>query len=618
MGVHTTPGVICTPSRARDPRGHLHYTRRFGEIHYTDICYNGLDFDGDQEINHMYKIVCHQCNSILPPGSTHCPHCGNTITDSDIATQAAASQNPLYLLPGTTLQDGRYVINSVIGQGGFGITYDGTDLRLDRHVAIKEYFPNPMANRNRTLSNNVSCSSYTMSLYDQGLNNFLKEAKNMARFAGEDNFVSVYDYFAENNTAYIIMDYVEGQNLKQYLSRRGRLSIEETMAIAMPVMSALEKIHMRGMIHRDVSPSNIMILPDGRVRLLDFGAARDIDLERKHMTTMSSVYKDGYSPIEQQTRDMPQGAFSDIYALCATMYEMLTGNTPPSPFIRIRDDTLVLPSELGVRLTTNQEYTLLRGLAVYGDQRIQTIGELRDGLLGTGMPSSGQNTEAPRSNRTLLLAILGAAIVILLVSVGYILFQTSGGKPDLQTDSNSVAAVEEETPQTEETVQESLLEMYGDFAEFNKNGIFVINSQYFGTSKDELKELFGETYTENLADWEYADKPIEYVDVECNGKGVCLYFEKDRLVAVCLAANETKVDKPDFIHSKAKAAETIYGSPEKYKTNNGLYDAYRWKLDDDRCRFEMFVSKFDDHFHVQQMYVSDTYSGSYINVDSVG
>ena len=568
----------------------------------------------------MYKIVCHQCNSVLAPGSTHCPHCGNTITSADIVTKTAAPQNPLYLLPGTTLQNGRYVINSVIGQGGFGITYDGTDLRLDRHVAIKEYFPNPMANRDHGLSNDVTCSSYTMSLYEQGLNNFLKEARNMARFAGEDNFVSVYDYFAENNTAYIIMDFVEGQNLKQYLSQRGRLSIEETMAIAMPVMAALEKIHMRGMIHRDVSPSNIMILSDGRVRLLDFGAARDIDLERKHMTTMSSVYKDGYSPIEQQTRDMPQGAFSDIYALCATMYEMLTGNTPPSPFIRIRDDTLVPPSRIGVRLTANQEYTLLRGLAVYGDQRVQTIRELRDGLLGTGSTYSGQNTEAPRSNRTLLFAILAAAVVVLLISVGYIFLQTGSGKPDPQADSDSVAAaeaVEEETPQAEETAQGRLSEAYGEFAEFKKNGIFVFNSQYFGTSKDALKALFGESYTENLADWEYADKPIEYVDVEFNGKGVCLFFERSRLVAVSLAGTETKVDKADFIHSKAKAAETIYGSPEEYTTHNGLYDAYRWKLDDDRCRFEMFISSFDDHPHVQQLYVSDSYSGSYINVDSV-
>ena len=527
--------------------------------------------------------------------------------------KSTGSANPLYLVPGTVLQNGRYVINSVIGQGGFGITYDGTDLRLDRHVSIKEYFPNPMANRNSTISNEVTCGSYTMSLYEHGLNNFLKEAKNMARFAGEDNFVSVYDYFPENNTAYIIMDFVEGQNLKQYLKQRGRFSMEEALGIAMPVMDALEKIHMRGMIHRDISPSNIMILPDGRVRLLDFGAARDVDIERRNLTTMSSVYKDGYSPIEQQTRDMEQGAFSDIYALCATMYEMLTGDTPPSPFARLQNDTLVPPSRLGVRMTPVQEQTLLEGLAVYGHQRIQTIPELRDGLLGKRRVKLNKNTQKTGSPRSLMFVILVAAVVVLVISVGYIFLKTNKGNTNTQAEANNAAV---ETPQTESKAQRNLEAEYGEIVSFSNNGILLFNSQYFGTSKEALKEIFGESYTEYSNKWEYADQPLEYVNVVYNGKGLCLYFQNDILVAVCLGGDEIIVDKADFIHSKEKAAERLFGAPIMYKTHKGLYDAYSWELDDG-CRFEMFIDAYNDKLHVQQLYVSDYYSGSYVNVEAV-
>lgn len=169
---------------------------------------------------------------------------------------------------------------------------------------------------------------------------------------------------------------------KQYLQKQGRLTIEQSMPIIMPVMNALEKIHSRGMIHRDVSPSSIMILPDGRVRLLDFGAARDVSLETQNMTTMSAVFKYGYSPIEQLTQGMRQGPYTDIFALCATLYEMLTGSVPPSPFTRQYEGArLIPPSQLGVQLNAVQEETILQGLAVNGSEWIQTIAELRNGLI---------------------------------------------------------------------------------------------------------------------------------------------------------------------------------------------------------------------------------------------
>ena len=287
-----------------------------------------------------------------------------------------------YLNKGVILK-GKYRINGVIGNGGFGITYDGTDLNLDMHVAIKEYFPRSIASRNSTYSKNVTCMSDTALLYEQGLKNFLEEARNMAKFAGQENFVYVFDFFSENNTAYIIMEFVPGQNLKQFLEEGKRLSITEVKTIVLPVMNALEMIHSKHLIHRDISPSNIMLISDGKVKLLDFGAVREVSLETQYMSTMSSVYKHGYSPIEQLTRDMRQGTYSDIYALSATIYRMLTGIVPPSPFARLSgSDTLLPPSKIGVDIEPLQEETLMEGLAIYGQDRIQTVGELKKGLFG--------------------------------------------------------------------------------------------------------------------------------------------------------------------------------------------------------------------------------------------
>ena len=287
-----------------------------------------------------------------------------------------------YLDTGVILK-GKYRINGVIGKGGFGITYDGTDLNLDMHVAIKEYFPRSIASRNGAYSKNVTYRSDTALLYEQGLKNFLNEARNMAKFTGQENFVYVFDYFSENNTAYIIMEFVPGQNLKHFLEKDRRLSIGEVKRIMLPVMNAVEMIHSKHLIHRDISPSNIMLVPDGKVKLLDFGAAREVSFETQYMSTMSSVYKYGYSPIEQQTRDMKQGTYSDVYALSATIYRMLTGIVPPSPFARLSgSETLLLPSQMGVDLSTLQEETLMDGLAIYGQDRIQTVGELKKDLFG--------------------------------------------------------------------------------------------------------------------------------------------------------------------------------------------------------------------------------------------
>ena len=404
-------------------------------------------------------IICHKCKSILSPGSSYCSQCGSRITQEDYVEEPTGKTNPVYLKPGTILRM-QYRINGVIGQGGFGITYDGTDIKLNMHVAIKEYFPNNMATRQVTVSTEVICGDNTKGLYEQGMKNFLKEAQNMAKFAGEDDFVSVHDFFPENNTAYIIMEFVEGWNLKQYLQQKGRFTFAEVMPIVMPVMNALEKIHAKNMIHRDVSPSNIMILSDGRVRLLDFGAARDVSMET-NMTTMSAVYKYGYSPIEQLTTGMKQGPFTDIYALCATIYEMLTGTIPPSPFTRLYEsDNLVPPSRMGVAIDADRENAIMKGLAVRGSDRIQSIAELRNALCGAYSanfntqpvtPAPYQDNSGGGKLRVALIGALAFLVTLLVVMGGSVLF---GRKPAGNQTAGPIAPNSSAEEQTEPDMPE--------------------------------------------------------------------------------------------------------------------------------------------------------------------
>ena len=276
---------------------------------------------------------------------------------------------------------GHYTIEGVLGQGGFGITYLGIDELHEKKVAIKEFFPQGIVTRNIEYQDTVTVTFVgEKENYEKGKERFLKEARTMAKFSKDEGIVKALDFFEINNTAYIVMEYLEGITLKQYLRENQRIAPEDLIELLVPLIEALDEIHSQGLIHRDISPDNIMVLPDGRIKLMDFGAARDYtEFGEK---SLSIVLKPGYAPPEQYQTHGVQGPWTDIYALCATMYKCITGENPPDAIDRVIDDHLKKISEFGIVIPPQEEAAIIKGMSVSAKGRYQDIKDFCEDLYG--------------------------------------------------------------------------------------------------------------------------------------------------------------------------------------------------------------------------------------------
>ena len=287
----------------------------------------------------------------------------------------------LYCLRKGTRLIGRYTVEGVLGQGGFGITYLGMDELHKKKVAIKEFFPQGIVTRNIEYEDTVTVTLVgEKENYDKGKERFLKEAQTMAMFSKDKGIVKALDFFEINNTAYIVMEYLEGVTLKQYLRENKRIDAEDLVELLVPLIEALDEIHSQGLIHRDISPDNIMVLPDGRIKLMDFGAARDYtEFGEK---SLSIVLKPGYAPPEQYQPHGVQGPWTDIYALCATMYKCITGENPPDALDRLVDDHLKKISAFGISVSPQIEKAIIKGMSVAAKDRYQNVGDFCEDLYG--------------------------------------------------------------------------------------------------------------------------------------------------------------------------------------------------------------------------------------------
>ena len=284
---------------------------------------------------------CMKCMHPLTAGETVCPECGRAY--------GSVNAESFALKPGTILE-GKYLVGEMLGQGGFGITYIGFDLLLEQKVAIKEYYPMSTGMVSREGHSTVVWSSAMMGKTgtQKGFDSFLKEARKMAKLGGIPGVVGVKSVFIQNETAYIVMDFIEGETLLKKLQKNGPMDFDSCVKLMTPIMQALAEVHEHGIIHRDISPDNIMVRPDGKLILLDLGAAKDLDIQGNDGSVQSSqmVAKHGFSPIEQYSKSGKVGPWTDIYAMAATIYYCCTGILPPPATDRTIDDTLACQPRL--------------------------------------------------------------------------------------------------------------------------------------------------------------------------------------------------------------------------------------------------------------------------------
>mgnify|MGYP000584538973 FL=1 len=289
--------------------------------------------------------------------------------------------NTRCLKPGVILKE-RYKIEEVIGAGGFGITYRAWDPLLQSYVAIKEYYPSGIATRSADSSKVCVPVGQEQREYHRGRIRFLKEAQDVARFQSEPNIVSIYDYLEENDTAYMVMEYLHGCTLKQYIREHGgRLDTDHILHICLSVLDALAVVHKAGMIHRDISPENIFICEDLTVKLIDFGAAKQVYLDGEQ--------KPGYAPPEQYAKKDKQGPWTDIYALGATLYFAATGEKPEESFGRVLEDTIKPVCEVNPEIPRAMSQVIMRAMSVKIEDRYQTVEAMREALLA----GEGQNAQ---------------------------------------------------------------------------------------------------------------------------------------------------------------------------------------------------------------------------------
>lgn len=287
-----------------------------------------------------------------------------------------------HLQPHSTLQGGKYRIESVLGQGGFGITYLATQpLMLDRKLAIKEFFLKDYFTRNETTAHVTCSSAANRNMADQYRHKFIKEAQTLLQIS-HPYLVKVLDIFEENDTAYYVMEYAEGTTLHQLVKERGPLPEDEAVGYVLKVAEVLGFIHDKQVTHLDVKPSNIIRGENtGQVKLIDFGASKHYDAQRGEQTTIATpVYSPGYAPVEQYKQGgvstfSPQ---SDIYSLGATLYKLVTGTTPPEPSELISNPLAGFPATL----SPTTRGTILLAMQLNRGDRPQTMDEFVDYLTG--------------------------------------------------------------------------------------------------------------------------------------------------------------------------------------------------------------------------------------------
>ena len=399
------------------------------------------------DVNHL----CPRCMKIWKEKERPCPHCGFCWEGMKTDTR---------LLPAFTIVGARYLLGCCLGAGGFGITYITVDLEKERTAAVKEFFPMKLARREGEQVLPVSAEWERG--FREAMRSFRKEAEALAGCQGIDGVVSYQNFFEENGTSYLVMDYVDGTSLMRCIREENRVfRQEEALELMRPILAAVSEMHRRGILHRDISPENLILGPDGRLTLIDFGAAREYSSFCEENLTV--ILKQGYAPEEQYHADGRQGPWTDIYACCAVLYQMISGILPQDSASRKRKDELAPLGQLpGICVTDSFSHAIEKGMSLNPEDRWNTMEELMAELYpqaeakgftaaemppaepddapapadeASAEPDERQGEAAPKA-RKLPVKLLAGAASVLLACAGIIVFWT--GRKDTPSTEESM------------------------------------------------------------------------------------------------------------------------------------------------------------------------------------
>lgn len=320
----------------------------------------------------MSTIICPACMTENSDSTISCTVCGFSLN----LTSSTNNSSTYHLSAGALLKQGRYRIEKTLGEGGFGITYKGTDSTNSREVAIKELWPEKSLRQGTSIT---WSSSILPPERKQQLSKFQLEAEYLSRCV-HPNIANVYDWFEENNTAYIIMEFISGKSLYQVWKDEKPLSEELVKGYIIEVAEALKVVHSKNLLHRDIKPDNIIIDTQNRAVLIDFGATREFIANQT--TNMTQLLTPGYAPLEQYSPKGKRYPATDFYALCASMYELLTGEPPAAATDRVSSETLTPPRKLRPDISALTEQVILTGMRMKVEERFQTADQLIDALKG--------------------------------------------------------------------------------------------------------------------------------------------------------------------------------------------------------------------------------------------
>lgn len=312
----------------------------------------------------MDMKLCMGCMNKIEDHLSTCPYCGfNEIT---------LRQESYYLDPGTII-GGKYIVGRVLNYGGHTVSYLGMDAENNRKVIVKEYLPSDFSTRSEGEKDVTIYSGDGQEQFEQGLTNFLNEANRIQQLGNVEGIASVYDCVAENETGYVISEYVEGQTLKEILDSGKKYSAEEAADFIRKILQGLSGVHRMDIVHCDISPETIMVTKTGDIKLMDFGATRYVTTANSK--SLSIILKRGYAPEEQYRSKGVRGPWTDVYAVGAVMYRMITGVVPQESVERALADDLKEPSKMGVSISRNMENALMHALNVYQNERTPSAEE---------------------------------------------------------------------------------------------------------------------------------------------------------------------------------------------------------------------------------------------------